>query len=157
MKDTVKILDTTMDLTDQNNTFEKTLLELNKQSEEAVREGYVHIILSDKNLSKNRVALPMILVTSSIHSHLIRQNLRTYISLNVQSAECLDVHYFAVLIGVGATSVNAYVAQQAIAERHKKGLFRNLTYEQSVERYVNAINNGLLKEKPEIDLIHPRK
>ena len=56
MKDTVKILDTTMDLTDENNTFEKTLLDLNKQAEEAVREGYVHIILSDKNLSKDRVA-----------------------------------------------------------------------------------------------------
>ena len=75
----------------------------------------------------------MILVTSSIHSHLIRQNLRTYISLNVQSAECLDIHYFAVLIGVGATSVNAYVAQQAIAERHKKGLFGSLSYELCVE------------------------
>ena len=145
MKNTVKILDTTMDLTDENNSFEKSLMELNNQAEEAVREGYVHIILSDKNLSKDRVALPMILATSSVHSHLIRQNLRTYISLNIQSAECLDVHYFAVLIGVGATSVNAYLAQQAIAERHKKGLFGSLSYEQCVERYINSINNGLLK------------
>ncbi len=145
MKDTVKILDTTMDLTDENNSFEKSLMELNNQAEEAVREGYIHIILSDKHLSKDRVALPMILATSSVHSHLIRQNLRTYISLNIQSAECLDVHYFAVLIGVGATSVNAYLAQQAIAERHKKGLFGSLSYEQCVERYINSINNGLLK------------
>ena len=145
MKDTVKTLDTTMDFTDSNNTFEKTLLDLNRQAEEAVREGYVHLILSDKNLSKKNVALPMILATSSVHSHLINKNLRTYISLNVQSAECLDVHYFAVLIGVGATSVNAYVAQQAIAERHKKGLFGSLSYEQCVERYINSIKNGLLK------------
>jgi glutamate synthase (NADPH/NADH) large chain len=65
--------------------------------------------------------------------------------LNIQSAECLDVHYFAVLIGVGATSINAYVAQQAIAERHKKGLFGSLSYEQCVERYIKSINNGLLK------------
>ena len=145
MKDTVKILDTTMDVIDKNNSFESSLIDLNRQAEDAVREGYVHIILSDKSLSKNRVALPMILVTSSVHSHLIRKSLRTYVSLNVQSAECLDVHYFAVLIGVGATSVNAYVVQQAIAERHKKGLFGNLSYEQSVERYINSINNGLLK------------
>ena len=147
MKDTVKILDTTMDITNSNNNFEKSLSDLNRQAEEAVREGYVHIILSDKNLSKNNVAaLPMILATSSVHSHfLIRKNLRTYISLNIQSAECLDVHYFAVLIGVGATSINAYVAQQAIAERHKKGLFGSLSYEQCVERYIKSINNGLLK------------
>ena len=96
-------------------------------------------------MSKTRIALPMILVTSSVHHYLIKNNLRTFISLNVQSAECLDVHYFAVLIGVGATSVNAYMAQQAIADRHKKGLFKNLTYEECVDRFINSINNGLLK------------
>ena len=63
MKDTVKVLDTTMDITDPNNNFEKALFDLNRQAEEAVREGYVHIILSDKNLSKNNVALPMILAS----------------------------------------------------------------------------------------------
>ena len=87
----------------------------------------------------------MILVTSSVHHHLIQKNLRTFISLNVQSAECLDVQYYSVLIGVGATSVNAYMAQQAIAERHKKGLFKNLSYEQSVDHYIASIENGLLK------------
>ena len=145
MNTTVKIIDTTMDTSDQNINFETTLNRLNLEAEEAVREGYIHIILSDKNLSKKNVALPMILVTSSVHHHLIRKNLRTFISLNVQSAECLDVHYYAVLIGVGATSVNPYMAQQAIAERHKKGLFKNLSYEQCVERYIYSINNGLLK------------
>ncbi|MDC3023668.1 glutamate synthase large subunit, partial [Pelagibacteraceae bacterium] len=145
MKDTVKIIDTTMDKTNHENNFETEISRINKEAEQAVREGYVHIILSDKEMSKTRIALPMILVTSSVHHHLIRQNLRTFISLNVQSAECLDVQYFAVLIGVGATSVNAYMAQQAIAERHKKGLFKNLSYEECVERFINSINNGLLK------------
>ncbi|MBI05055.1 MAG: glutamate synthase large subunit [Pelagibacteraceae bacterium] len=145
MKDSVKIIDTTMDIKNIDNSFEKTLYSINQKAEQAVREGYTHIILTDKELSKDRVALPMILVTSSIHSYLIKKNLRTFVSLNIQSAECLDVHYYAVLIGVGATSVNAYMAQQAIADRHKKGLFKNLTYEQCVERYINSINNGLLK------------
>ena len=145
MKDTVKIIDTTMDKTNTENNFETEILRINLEAEQAVREGYVHIILSDKEMSKTRIALPMILVTSSVHHHLIKQNLRTFISLNVQSAECLDVQYFAVLIGVGATSVNAYMAQQAIAERHKKGLFKNLSYEECVERFINSINNGLLK------------
>ena len=145
MKDTVKIIDTTMDKTNPENNFEIEISRINREAEQAVREGYVHIILSDKEMSKTRIALPMILVTSSVHHHLIKQNLRTFISLNVQSAECLDVQYFAVLIGVGATSVNAYMAQQAIAERHKKGLFKNLSYEECVERFINSINNGLLK------------
>jgi len=145
MKDSVKIIDTTMDKTNPENNFEIEISRINREAEQAVREGYVHIILSDKEMSKTRIALPMILVTSSVHHHLIKQNLRTFISLNVQSAECLDVQYFAVLIGVGATSVNAYMAQQAIAERHKKGLFKNLSYEECVERFINSINNGLLK------------
>ncbi len=145
MKDKVKIIDTTMDISNSKNNFENTLQKLNIEAEEAVREGYVHIILTDKNLSKSRIALPMILVTSSVHHYLIRKNLRTFISLNIQSAECFDVQYYAVLIGVGATSINAYMAQQSIAERHKKGLFQNLTYEECVERYISSINNGLLK------------
>ena len=63
-----------------------------EEAEQAVRQGYVHIILSDKAMSKLRIALPMILVTSSVHHHLIKSNLGTFISLNVKSAECLDVH-----------------------------------------------------------------
>ena len=145
MKDTVKIIDTTAGLQNDYDSFYKELNRINVEAEEAVRTGFVHIILTDKSLSKNRISLPMILVTSSVHHHLIKKKLRTYISLNIQSAECMDVHYFAVLIGVGATSVNAYLAQQAIAERHKKKLFKNLSYEECVEKYIQSINNGLLK------------
>jgi len=57
----------------------------------------------------------------------------------------MDAHYYAVLIGVGATSINGYLAQQAIAERHKRGLFKNLSYEECVDRYIKSINNSLLK------------
>ena len=145
MKDDVKIIDTTMDVTTRDFSFKKELDRINKESEEAVRSGFVHLILTDKSLSKIRVAIPMILVTSSVHHYLIKKKLRTFVSLNIQSAECMDVHYFAVLIGVGATSINAYLAQQVVAERHKKGLFKNLTYEQCVEKYIQSINNGLLK------------
>ena len=145
MGDKVIVLDTTIDLNIKKISFKEKLQQINKEAEQAVRAGYVHIILTDKALSKDRLAMPMILATSSVHHHLIKKNLRTFVSLNIQSAECLDIHYYAVLLGVGATSINAFVAQQAIAERHKKGLFKNLNYDQCVERYVKAINNGLLK------------
>ena len=87
----------------------------------------------------------MILATGAVHTHLVRQSLRTFTSLNVRSAECLDVHYFAVLIGVGATTVNAYLAQEAIADRHARGLFGDLTLGQCVKRYLDAVSEGLLK------------
>ena len=145
MGKSVKIIDTTFEKNNGKISFKNELEKINKEAENAVRSGYVHIILTDKDFSKNRMALPMILATSSIHHHLIKKNLRTFISLNIQSAECLDVHYYAVLLGVGATSINAYMAQQAIADRHQKGLFKNLTYEQCVERYINTVKNGILK------------
>ena len=70
-------------------------------------------------MAPDRAPIPMILATGGVHTHLVRQALRTFTSLNVRSAECLDVHYFAVLIGVGATTVNAYLAQESIADRHR--------------------------------------
>src|SRR3546814_9743802 len=78
----------------------------------------------------------MILATGAVHTHLIRQKLRTFVSLNVRSGECLDVHYFAVLIGVGATTVNAYLAQESIAERHRRGLFGDRLLEDCVQSYI---------------------
>jgi glutamate synthase (NADPH/NADH) large chain len=66
-------------------------------------------------------------------------------SVNVRSAECLDTHYFAVLIGVGATTVNAYLAEEAIADRHARGLFGELARQLRLARYRTAMDEGLLK------------
>ncbi len=71
--------------------------------------------------------------------------MRSYTSINVRSAECLDTHYFAVLIGVGATTVNAYLAQECIADRHARGLFGKLPLGDCVKRYLDAVSAGLLK------------
>ena len=65
--------------------------------------------------------------------------------MNVASGECLDVHHFAVLIGVGATTVNAYVAESAIADRHARGLLPGLELVYAVGNYRKAIEDGLLK------------
>jgi glutamate synthase (NADPH/NADH) large chain len=90
------------------------------------------------------VPMPMILATSAVHSWLTRQGLRTFCSLNVRSAECIDPHYFAVLVGCGATTVNAYLAQDSIADRISRGLIEGSLTE-AMERYRNAIDQGLLK------------
>ena len=64
----------------------------------------------------------------------------------MRSAECMDVHYFAVLIGVGATTVNAYLAQESIADRHRRGLFGDMIAEGlPSQRYKKAVDKGLLK------------
>ncbi len=120
------------------------LARIRSEAEDAVRSGAGHLVLTDQYSGPGRVAMPMILATSAVHSHLTRNGLRTFCSLNVRSAECIDPHYFAVLIGCGATVVNAYLAEDSLADRIERGLLDgDLT--QAVARYREAIDQGLLK------------
>jgi glutamate synthase (NADPH/NADH) large chain len=123
----------------------EALARIRQEAEEAVRGGCEQLILSDEAVGPERAPVPMILATSAVHSHLVRQGLRAFSSLTVRTGECLDVHYFAVLIGVGATTVNAYLAEAAIADRHARGLFPGLTLAECLDRYKEAVGQGLLK------------
>ncbi|MDQ7080336.1 MAG: glutamate synthase large subunit [Paracoccaceae bacterium] len=127
-----------------DDALRQALEKLRADAEDAVRAGAMHLILTDQYQDENKVPMPMILATSAVHSHLTRKGLRTFCSLNVRSAECIDPHYFAVLIGCGATTVNAYLAQDSIADRVARGLLDG-PLDAAVERYASAINQGLLK------------
>ncbi len=139
------VIDCTFPADDGEAGLRGALERIRHQAEEGVRAGCTHVILTDEAVGPDRVAIPMILATAGVHTYLTRQHLRTFTSLNVRAAECLDVHYFAVLIGVGATTVNAYLAQECIADRHRRGLFGDMSLKTCVQRYQKAINKGLLK------------
>ena len=145
MGETSAEIDCTFDVSAGPNALKDALRRIRQETEDAVRGGATHVILSDEHVSTTRAPMPMILATGAVHTHLVRQQLRTFTSLNVRSSECMDVHYFAVLIGVGATTVNAYLSQEAIADRHRRGLFGDLTLEQCLYRFKKAIDEGLLK------------
>ncbi|MBI3499372.1 MAG: glutamate synthase large subunit [Proteobacteria bacterium] len=145
MGETAISVDCTFDPKGGEPALREAIQRIQKEAEDGVRAGCTHLILSDELMGPERAAMPMILATGGVHSHLVRQQLRTFTSLNVHAGECLDVHYFAVLIGVGATTVNAYLAQEAIAERHARGLFQSLSQEDCVRRYKKAVADGLLK------------
>ncbi|MBP6030542.1 MAG: glutamate synthase large subunit [Sphingobium sp.] len=115
------------------------------EAEQAVRAGQSELFLTDENGGPDRLGIAMVLAAAAVHTHLVRKGLRSYASVNVRSAECLDTHYFAVLIGVGATTVNAYLAEASIADRHARGLFGDLDLESCVARYRTAVDEGLLK------------
>ena len=114
------------------------------EASDAVQSGAKHLVLTDEHQADTHVPMPMILATSAVHSWLTRKGLRTFTSLNVRSAECIDPHYFAVLIGCGATTVNAYLAQDSIADRQRRGLIEG-SLTDAMRRYRDAINAGLLK------------
>ncbi|MCP1469459.1 glutamate synthase (NADPH/NADH) large chain [Sphingobium sp. OAS761] len=118
---------------------------IREEAEQAVREGRTEIFLTDEHIGPDRIAIAGVLAAAAVHTHLVRKGLRSYASINVRCAEALDTHYFAVLIGVGATTVNAYLAEAGIADRHARGLFGDLSLDQCIERYRIAINEGLLK------------
>ena len=104
-------------LTGAVNGLRDAVHRIRSEAEEAVRSGAGHLVLSDRKQDADRIPVPMILSTSAVHSWLTAAGLRTFCSINVRSAECMDPHYFAVLVGCGATTVNAYLAQDSLAPR----------------------------------------
>jgi glutamate synthase (NADPH) large chain len=145
MGETAAEIDCTFEAAGGDSALRDAIRRIRQEAEEAVRRGCTHVILSDAAMDAERAAIPMILATGAVHSHLVRQQLRTFTSLNVRSGECLDVHYFAVLIGVGGTTINAYLAQETIADRHRRGLFPGVSLEVCIARYKKAVDDGLLK------------
>ncbi len=145
MADTVAEIDCTFDPKGGDMALRQALFRVQREAEDAVRGGCEHIVVSDMAQGPDKAALPMILATGAVHTHLMTQKLRTFTSLNVRSGECVDVHYFAVLIGVGATTVNAYLAQESIADRHARGLFGDWSLGHCLQRYKKAVDDGLLK------------
>ncbi|MFC4346489.1 glutamate synthase large subunit [Kordiimonas lipolytica] len=143
--DEAQVIDCTFDARGGDGALREALDRIRREAEDAVREGRGHLFLTDEAISADRAPVPMILAAGGLHTHLINEGLRTFTSLNVRSSECLDPHYFAVLIGAGATTVNAYLTQDAIADRHAKGLFGDMDLNDAIWRASEAIDQGLLK------------
>ena len=115
------------------------------EAEDAALRGCATIVLTDEMSGPDRVALPMILATGGVHAHLVGKGLRSYVSIIVRSAECMDTHYFAVLVGVGATAVNAWLSQESFQDRLERGLMGEATLRQICVNFKTAIEQGLLK------------
>ena len=122
----------------------KALDRVREEAEQAVKDGIENIVLCDKNVSETRAGVPMVLAVGAVQTHLVSKGLRSSCSILVRSAECLDTHYFAVLIGAGATAVNAYMAQDVIVSRVERGLIDGTT-DEAIANYKKAIDGGLLK------------
>ncbi|MEN8889122.1 MAG: glutamate synthase large subunit, partial [Celeribacter marinus] len=137
-------IDCTFDAAGGPTALREGLDRIRSEAEDAVRSGGGHIVLTDHMQNADKVAMPMILATSAVHSWLTRKGLRTFCSLGVRSAECIDPHYFAVLIGCGATIVNAYLAEDSLADRIDRGLL-DCSLTEAVSRYRAAVDAGLLK------------
>ena len=129
----------------QKENLSESIDKIQKEAEIAVRQGATQIVLTDKEVSSERLPIPMLLCVGAINTFLIQKKLRGYVSINVQSGEALDTHSFATLIGVGATTVNPYLAFDSLFQRYEKKLFGQYSFDECIQRYINSINAGLLK------------
>ena len=126
-------------------TLRAAIQRIRNQAEQAVREGKSELFLSDRAINGEKVGIAGVLAAAAVHTHLVRRGLRSYCSINIETAECLDTHYYAVLIGVGATTVYAYLAEAAIADRHARGLFGETSLDKCLANHRKAVDEGLLK------------
>ena len=111
----------------------------------AVKAGAGHVILTDEHQNAGKIAMPMILAAGGVHAHLTDVGQRTYCSIIVRSAECVDSHYCAVLVGVGATAINPYLAFDSLAAAEARGDYGDLTLGQCAYNYKCALEAGLMK------------
>ena len=141
----ITVIDTLFNVSESKNALRKALDKIVAQAEDALNSGRPYIILTDENRELKKAGIPMILAVGAVHTHLVRKKLRKGASIIVRSSECFDVHNFAVLIGVGATVVNAYLAEETILERHSRGLFGKQTANAALDNFKYAVDAGILK------------
>ncbi len=129
----------------KDENLEIALEKIKNDSEIAVRQGTTQIILTDEKVSESKLPVPMILCVGAVNTHLIKNKLRGYVSINLKTGDALDTHSFATLLGVGATTINPYLAFDSLYQRYEKKLFGKFAYEECIERYIKSVNYGLLK------------
>ncbi|HZX31915.1 MAG TPA: glutamate synthase-related protein [Rhodocyclaceae bacterium] len=122
--------------------IEARLASLAADAEDAVRSGANILIVSDRKVDQNSVAIPALLATSAIHQHLVKKGLRTSAGLVVETGSAREVHHFALLGGYGAEAVHPYLALETI-ESLAKGDAEKA--EKFVKNFVKAIGKGLMK------------
>jgi len=139
-------LDITYPIAWGKEAVEARLASLCAQAEDAVRAGYSIIVISDRLVERERVAIPALLAVSAIHQHLVAKGLRTSAGLVVETGSVREVHHFALLGGYGAEAVHPYLALETLLDLAAKGeLGPDLDGRKAIKNFVKAIGKGLKK------------
>ena len=128
----------------KNTSLKKALEQLSISVDRAYSKGRNIIILSDRGIDENHVAIPSLLAVSSVEQHLVRTKKRTAISLILESGEPRDVHQMATILGFGARAINPYLAHECIAELIDIGIL-DKDYHTAIKDYNFAILHGIVK------------
>ncbi|WP_175987837.1 glutamate synthase large subunit [Bacillus sp. Marseille-Q1617] len=138
-------LSTLFNVTEEEDQLEGALDKLFARADIAIKEGATLLILSDRGVTQERAAIPALLAVSGLHQHLIRQRIRTKVSLLVESGEPREVHHFATLLGYGAEAITPYLAYESLRDLVNKGELQQTTHREAVKTYVKAATDGVMK------------
>src|SRR5690606_13210743 len=139
-----KTLDITYPVSEGAAGMEKALDQLFSDAELAVHSGDNIIILSDRMVGPDRVAIPALLATAGVHHHLIRKGLRTSVGLVLETGEAREVHHFCALAGYGAEAINPYLAFETLLAMRDQ-FPPEVDEHELIYRYIKAIGKGILK------------
>ncbi len=126
--------------------IEARLASLCAQAEDAVRSGFAILIISDRRIDRDNMAIPVLLALSAIHQHLVGKGLRTSAGIVVETGSAREVHHFALLGGYGAEAVHPYLALETLLDMAKRGVLgEGIDGRKAIKNFVKAIGKGLKK------------
>jgi glutamate synthase (NADPH) large chain len=125
--------------------LERAMAQLCRKASVAVDAGVGVLILSDRGVDRHHAPIPSLLAVAGVHHHLVREGSRHKCGLLIETGEAREVHHIALLLGYGAGSVNPYLAFESLDDLIRQGLLPNVTHNDAVKRYVQALNKGVLK------------
>ncbi len=128
----------------KNTSLERAIDRLYVEADRAYRDGANVLILSDRGVDENHVAIPSLLAVSALNQYLVRTKKRTRVALILESGEPREVHHFATLLGYGACAINPYLAQESIRELIDNNML-DKDYYAAVDDYNNAVLHGIVK------------
>jgi len=137
-------LDITWPVAEGADGMEKALAALCEDVSRRVAAGINIIILSDRNIGKDRVAIPALLATSSVHHHLVKAGKRTEVGLVIETGEAREIHHFCCLAGFGAEAINPYLAFETM-EALAPTLAEPLTAYEMTKRFIKGVDKAILK------------
>ena len=141
-----KTISITFKASDETGALKKALDRVCVEAKNAVEDGYAILILSDRAVDTDHVAIPSLLATAAVHHYLIREKLRSYADIILESADIRETHHFATVIGYGAAAVNPYLALESMFALRNEGVIDSqLSDQQIVNKYIKAVGSGLLK------------
>ena len=128
----------------KNTRLSKAVKRLFIECDKAYNDGANILILSDRGVDENHLAIPSLLAVSAVHQHLVATKKRTSLAVVLESGEPREVHHFATLLGYGASAINPYLAQETIHELINDDLL-DKDYYAAVDDYNNAVLHGIVK------------